>query len=63
MNYNSFSREQIESALKAVKLENADLQNIITKLKKEIKSLKLQCTAFESDNLSKKNVARRQTIY
>lgn len=63
MNYESFTRDQIESALKALKIENSLLLKTNSELKKEIKSLKLQCSTFESVCLREIPVARRQTIH
>jgi predicted nucleic acid-binding Zn-ribbon protein len=63
MDYSSFTREQLEKALTSVKIENVDLQNSITKLKKELKDLKGQCSSFEGDSLDRKTVARRFSVH
>jgi len=63
MDYSSFTREQLEKALTALKIENADLQKVIKDLKKDIKSLKVQCSAFEGDRLDKNPVARRFNVH
>ena len=62
MDYSTYTRPQIESALTALKVENATYLNTINKLKKELKSFKLQCSSFESDTLDKKTVARRFNV-
>jgi hypothetical protein len=61
--YEEFSREQILSALKALKIENTTHLNTITKLKKELKELKGQMSHFEFDRLDSRSVARRSTVY
>ncbi|NDB84967.1 MAG: hypothetical protein EB127_20035 [Alphaproteobacteria bacterium] len=61
--YDEFTREQLVSGLKSLKLENADLLNTIQKLKKELKNLKERCENIEGDRLNRKTVARRQTIH
>jgi predicted nucleic acid-binding Zn-ribbon protein len=63
MDFSEFTREQIESSLKALRIENATHLNNISKLKKEVKDLKKQISAFESDTLSRRNVARRSNVY
>lgn len=61
--YEEFTREQLLAGLKSLKLENADLQNTVQKLKREIKDLKSVCSSFESDHLSRKTVARRSFVH
>ena len=61
--YEEFSREQILSALKALKIENATHLDTISKLKKELKELKGQMSHFEFDRLDRRTVARRSTIH
>jgi predicted nucleic acid-binding Zn-ribbon protein len=63
MEFESFTKEQIISALKSVRIENADLLNTISKLKKELKELKGQMSHFEADRLDRRTVARRSTIH
>jgi hypothetical protein len=63
MDYSEFTREQIESALKALKLENATHLCTISNLKKELKELKGQIKSFEGDRLDRRNVARRSTVH
>jgi hypothetical protein len=63
MEFNSFTKEQIISALKSVRIENATHLNTIAKLKKELKELKGQMSHFESERLDRRSVARRSTVY
>ena len=63
MEFESFTKEQIISALKSVRIENATLLNTISKLKKELKELKGQMSYFESERLDSRSVARRSTVY
>jgi predicted nucleic acid-binding Zn-ribbon protein len=63
MDFSEFTREQIENSLKALRIENATHLNSISKLKKEVKELKKQISAFEGDTLSRRNVARRTNVY
>ena len=63
MDYSEFTREQIESALKALRTENATQQKIISDLKKEIKSLQKQFTAFEGDKRDRFNSVKRHSIH
>lgn len=61
--YDEFTREQLVSGLKSLKLENADLLNTIQKLKKELKDIKGRCGNIERDSLDRKTVARRFTVH
>jgi hypothetical protein len=63
MDYESFTKEQIISALKALKIENATHLNTISKLKKELKEVKGQIKNFEGDRLDSRTVARRSTVH
>lgn len=63
MNYECFSREQLESALTSLKIENATHLNTIAKLKKELKDIKGRCSNFEGDRLDKQIKIRRTTIH
>jgi len=62
MDYSTFDRLQLETALTSLKLENANHLNTIQKLKKELKDLKGRCSSFEGDSLDRKSVARRFNI-
>ena len=63
MNYDAFTKEQLISALKSLRLDNANCVNTITKLKKELKDLKSRCSNIEGERLNKRFVARRQTVH
>jgi hypothetical protein len=63
MEFDSFTKEQIISALKSVRIENATLINTNAKLKKELKELKGQMSHFENDRLERRTVARRSNVY
>lgn len=61
--YEDFTKEQLTSALKALQIENANLVKLNTSLKKEVKELKQQHSAFELDTLNRRTIRSRSTIY
>jgi septal ring factor EnvC (AmiA/AmiB activator) len=63
MNFTEFTREQLEAALKSLRLENAALNEACSKLKRENKELKGQIKNFEGDRLDKRTVARRFSVH
>jgi hypothetical protein len=63
MDYSEFTREQIESALKALRTENAIQQKTISDLKKENKILRTQCEAFEGDRRDRFSSVKRHSIH
>jgi hypothetical protein len=63
MNYECFSREQLESALNSLKIENITHLNTISKLKKELKDIKGRCSSFEEDSLDRRDKVRRSTVH
>jgi cell division septum initiation protein DivIVA len=61
--YTEFTKDQLINALKSLQTENANLLKANTDLKKEVKSLKLQCSNFESETLSRRSIRTRSNVY